>query len=184
MVHQLKQLDRAKVKDLAHIAHVSKRAHEIERAWVRNKYLLVKCGHQVSYIDRSQNSLLMSPPVQKINFNLGPDVWIDGIYATYYEDLVQFVVIDDANKRLYLITWNLDHNREHSIYETTVPENVQPENMYLRGLSFDDSKNFNLVLSDGGVTSLENNIPCQFFDPTNDAFNVPRGFVNAVGVPG
>lgn len=171
------------MKDPGQIAHTSKRAHEIERAWVRNKYLLVKCGHQVSYIVRGEG-VLASPKINKINLNLGPDVWIDGIYTTFFEDLVQFVVIDDNNKRLYLITWNLEHNREHSIYEVAVPENVQPENMYLRGLSFDDTKNFNLVLSDGCITSLENNIPCQFFDPSNDAFNVPRGYVNAVGVPG
>lgn len=83
-----------------------------------------------------------------------------------------------------MITWNLDHNREHSICEIPIPANVCPENMYLRGLSFDNSKNFNLVLTDGALISLENNTPCQFFDPSNDAFNIPRGYVNAVGVPG
>lgn len=56
--------------------------------------------------------------------------------------------------------------------------------MYLRGLSFDDCKNFNLVLTDGGIISLENNIPCQFFDPASQKLNIPRGYINAVGVPG
>lgn len=103
---------------------------------------------------------MKSVKINRINLNLGADVWIDGIYTTAFEDLVQFVVIDDNNRRLYLITWNLEHNREHQICEVPVPENVQPENMYLRGLSYEDSKNFNLVLTDGAIISLENNVPC------------------------
>jgi len=45
IIMHLKQLERSKHKDAGHIEHTSKRAHEIERAWVRGSYLLVKCGH-------------------------------------------------------------------------------------------------------------------------------------------
>lgn len=45
-------------------------------------------------------------------------------------------VIDDAASRAYVITWNLQSNREHSIYETTYAADVFPENLIMKGLSF------------------------------------------------
>jgi hypothetical protein len=30
--------------------------------------------------------------------------------------LVQIFIIDDATRRVYIITWNLRHNREHSMF--------------------------------------------------------------------
>lgn len=45
LMSNLKNLERSRVKDAGQIAHTSRRAHEIERAWVRGSYMLVKCGH-------------------------------------------------------------------------------------------------------------------------------------------
>ena len=46
---------------------------------------------------------------KSINFGFEPgaEVWIENIFATGIEDLVQLFVIDDALHRLYIITWNL-----------------------------------------------------------------------------
>jgi len=49
------------------------------------------------------------------------------------ENLVQLVVFDDYTKRVYLITWNLEFNREHSLYQTTYSPEVFPENLIIRG---------------------------------------------------
>lgn len=53
-----------------------------------------------------------------INFDISPgaEVWIENIYSTGVEDLIQLFIIDDANRRLFIITWNLQNNREHSMF--------------------------------------------------------------------
>jgi len=44
-----------------------------------------------------------------LNFAVAPgaEVWIENIFATGIEDLIQVFIIDDANRRLFIVTWNL-----------------------------------------------------------------------------
>lgn len=65
----------------------------------------------------------------------GAEVWIENIYPTGITDLVQLFIIDDANRRLYIITWNLQSNREHSLFQSTYAPDVFPENLIMKGKS-------------------------------------------------
>lgn len=65
-----------------------------------------------------ENSVLGMHANSAINFDISPgaEVWIENIYSTGIEDLIQLFIIDDANRRLFIITWNLQNNREHSMF--------------------------------------------------------------------
>jgi len=47
--------------------------------------------------------------------------------------LIQLFIIDDANRRLFIITWNLQSNREHSMFQSTYATDVFPENLIMKG---------------------------------------------------
>jgi len=44
-----------------------------------------------------------------INFAVDPgaEVWIENIFSTGIEDLIQLFILDDVARRIYIITWNL-----------------------------------------------------------------------------
>ena len=52
--------------------------------------------------------------VKTFNIELGNDVWCQEIYPTGIDDLVQIYLINDKNKQIFVVTWNLMLNREHS----------------------------------------------------------------------
>ena len=89
----------------------------MDRAWLFGNYLVVKCGCEIKYIKR-ENSVLDRYAMESIDFAITPgaEVWIENVFATGVEDLIQLFIIDDANNRLFVITWNLKLNREHSIF--------------------------------------------------------------------
>lgn len=72
-----------------------------------------------------------------INFEITPgaEVWIENIFSTGVKDLIQLFIIDDANRRLFIITWNLQSNREHSMFQSTYAPDVFPENLIMKGKS-------------------------------------------------
>jgi hypothetical protein len=79
--------------------------------WVFKNYIIVKCGCELKYIaiQRNESGEITEYNAKPVNFNIdfGKEVWIQHIYSTGIEDLVQIFVIDDAAKRHYVITWNL-----------------------------------------------------------------------------
>jgi len=70
-----------------------------------------------------------------INFEISPgaEVWIENVFTTGVKDLIQLFIIDDANRRLFIITWNLQSNREHSMFQSTYATDVFPENLIMKG---------------------------------------------------
>ena len=77
--------------------------------------------------------------------------------------------------RLSMITWNMELNREHSMYQTRFKPGVFPENLILQSCGNDNHKNYNFILEDGAIVDLFANLPCQFFDKENEVDLVPRG---------
>ena len=86
----------------------------MERAWVFDNFIVAKCGSEIKFIHR-ETSILGMHATNSINFDINPgaEVWIENVYSTGVEDLIQLFIIDDANRRLFVVTWNLQSNREH-----------------------------------------------------------------------
>ena len=87
---------------------LQRRKGQIERAWVFDNYIVVKCGSEIKFIQR-EKSVMGMHATNAINFDITPgaEVWIENVFSTGVKDLIQLFVIDDANRRLYIITWNL-----------------------------------------------------------------------------
>ena len=86
--------------------------------WVFTNFIVVKCGSELKYIkieraDDGHITKYNADPVD-FNINLGSEVWVQNIYSTGVDDLVQLIIINDDIKRHYVLTWNLQLNREHS----------------------------------------------------------------------
>ena len=105
----------------------------------------------------------------------GAEVWVDHVYTTGVEDLVQIFIMDDRKRLIFILTWNLQFNREHSIYQTTYGENVYPENLLLRGYVDQKRIDFNFFMDNGAIINLETNCPLQLFDMENEADTMPKG---------
>ena len=83
--------------------------------------------------------------------------------------------MDDRKRLIFILTWNLQFNREHSIYQTTYGENVYPENLLLRGYGVQKRIDFNFFMDNGAIINLETNCPLQLFDMENEADTMPKG---------
>lgn len=96
-------------------------------------------------------------------------------YLTGVEGILQLFLIDDEKMRIFIITWNMEVNREHSMYQTRFKPGVFPENLILQSFGSANHKNYNFILEDGAIVNLSANMPCQFFDKENEVDLVPRG---------
>lgn len=116
-----------------------------------------------------------------IQFSITPgaEVWIENVISTGVNDLVQLFIVDDVNRRLFVITWNLQFNREHSLFQSTYAEDVFPENLIMRGKAYNKQQDFNYFLDNGAVINLDTNLPVQFFDIENEADTMPKGPLHA-----
>ena len=142
------------------LVRLQRREGQIERAWIFNNYIVAKSGSEIKYIKRSQSVLGMHH-TNDIEFAITPgaEVWIENVISTGVNDLIQLFVIDDVNRRLFVITWNLQLNREHSLFQSTYAEDVFPENLIMRGKAHNKSQDFNYFLDNGAVMNLDTNLP-------------------------
>ena len=142
------------------LARLKRRNLQMDRAWIFGNYLVVKCGCEIKYIKR-ETSVLGGYATESINFEITPgaEVWIENVFATGVEDLIQLFIIDDANNRLFVITWNLEHNREHSLFQSTYAPDVFPENLFMRGQAHMKQQDFNYIIDNGAIINLETNLP-------------------------
>jgi len=165
----------------SNLIRLKKREQQIERAWVFDNFIIAKSGCEIKYMPREKSVLGMSA-TNSIPFGIEPgaEVWIENIYATGIEDLVQLFIIDDAQKRLFIITWNLQLNREHSIFQTTYGPDVFPENLIMRGKHYYKQQDFNYFMDNFSIINLETNLPIQFFDTENETDVLPTGVLNMV----
>lgn len=115
----------------------------------------------------------------KFSITPGAEVWIENVISTGVNDLVQLFIVDDVNHRLFVITWNLQFNREHSLFQSTYAEDVFPENLIMRGKAYNKQQDFNYFLDNGAVINLDTNLPVQFFDIENEADTMPKGPLHA-----
>lgn len=108
-----------------------------------------------------EKSVLGMHATNSINFALDPgaEVWIENVFTTGVEDLIQLFIIDDSNRRLYIITWNLQNNREHSMFQSTYAPDVFPENLIMKGKSYLKQQDFNYFLDNGAIINLDTNLP-------------------------
>ena len=118
------------------LQRLSRRMDQIERAWVMDNYVVAKSGSEIKYIAR-EKSLLGGYSTETIDFAIHPgaEVWVENVFSTGVEDLIQIFLIDDEHRRIYIITWNLQHNREHSLFQTSYGPDVFPENLIIKGKS-------------------------------------------------
>ena len=116
------------------LARLKRREGQIDRAWVFDNYIVAKSGSEIQYI-RREESLLGGYATNSIDFDVAPgaEVWVENVFSTGIEDLVQLFIIDDVNQRLYIITWNLQLNREHSLFQSVYDSDVFPENLIMKG---------------------------------------------------
>lgn len=115
----------------------------------------------------------------KFSITPGAEVWIENVISTGVNDLVQLFIVDDVNHRLFVITWNLQMNREHSLFQSTYAEDVFPENLIMRGKAYNKTQDFNYFLDNGAVINLDTNLPVQFFDVENESDTMPKGPLHA-----
>ena len=102
-------------------------------------------------------------------------MWIQDIFATGIDDLVQLLLINDVTKRLYVITWNLQFNREHSNFQSIFDDSTNPEYLLLRTYGKYNPNRFNIMLDQGALINMQNNLPVQFFDIENEGDWCPKG---------
>ena len=110
---------------------------------------MAKSGSEIKYISR-EKSVLGGYATNSIDFQLTPgaEVWIENIFSTGVEDLIQIFIIDDSTRRLYLITWNLQSNREHSLFQSRYAPDIFPENLIMKGQSYLKQQDFNYFLDE------------------------------------
>ena len=83
-----------------------------------------------------------------------------------------------------MLTWNLEQNREHSLYQSTFVPKVFPENLFMRGLAYTKQQEFNYIIDHNAIINLENNMPVQFFDMENEVEAIPFGSLGNVSAVG
>lgn len=142
------------------------------RCWKLGEHVIAKCGSELKFIN-----LETSDQQKSFNLTLGPSVWLQSCYLTGVEGILQLFLIDDEKMRIFIITWNMEVNREHSLYQTRFKPGIHPENLILQSYGSATHKNFNFILEDGVIVNLDGNLPCQFFDKENEVDLVPRGFL-------
>lgn len=114
----------------------------------------------MKYISRKKEGLFGNRGPQDFNINFGSEVWIQDVYTTGVDDLIQFMIINDQQKRIYVITWNLQLNREHSNFQSTYTKNTNPDYLFLKSFGGTKHSNFNIMLDHGAMINLGNNLPC------------------------
>ena len=113
-----------------------RREGQMDRAWVFDNYIVAKSGSEIKYIRRKES--MLGYETSSINFEITPgaEVWVENVFSTGVEDLIQLFIIDDANFRVFIITWNLQSNREHSLFQSSYEPEVFPENLIMKGTSY------------------------------------------------
>ena len=110
-------------------------------------------------------------------------MWVQDIFATGIDDLIQIFLINDITRRLFVVTWNLQLNREHSNFQTTFDDTTNPEYLLLRTYGQQNANKFNMMLDHGALVNLQTNLPLQFFDIENERDWCPVGELKK-NVPG
>ena len=130
----------------------------MESVWITSNHIIIKSGSNLKYIKKPKDSkdINKAKPVQ-FNIDFGPEVWIQDIFETGVDDLIQIFLINDYTKRIYAITWNLQFNREHSNFQSTFDDSTNPEYLLLR--TYGKYNRFNTILDHGAVVNLANNLP-------------------------
>lgn len=148
----------------------------MERAWVFDNFIVAKSGSEIKYIPREE-SVIGGYATQSIKFEVTPgaEVWVENVFSTGVEDLIQLFIIDDVNLRLFIITWNLKSNREHTLFQSSYAEDIFPENLIMKGTSYLKQQDFNYFLDNGAIINLDTNLPVQFFDMENESDVMPKG---------
>lgn len=67
---------------------------------------------------------------------------------------MQILLIKDSHRQVFLITWNLQLNKEHSLYQTDVDEGIYGENVVLRGNSLHKEIDFNYFLDKNTIVDM------------------------------
>ena len=93
------------------------------------------------------------------------------------QDLVQFLVINDISRHIFLITWNVQLNREHSLYQTDFDEGMFAENLVVRGIAVHNVLDFNYFLDKRTILDMQDNLPVQFFDLMDDPNILPSSVI-------
>ena len=63
-----------------------------------DNFIVAKSGSEIKYI-RREKSLIGGYATNSINFEITPgaEVWVENVFSTGVEDLIQLFIIDDAN---------------------------------------------------------------------------------------
>ena len=109
---------------------LNRRAH-VDSVWLFTNHIVVKSGAELQYLPRQDNGLFKAKP-KPFMIDFGTEVWIQDIFPTGIDDLIQIFLINDITRRLFVITWNLQLNREHSNFQTTFDDSTNPEYLLLR----------------------------------------------------
>ena len=152
---------------------LDRRAH-VDSVWLFTNHIVVKSGAELQYLPRQVNGLLRAKP-KPFNVDFGAEVWIQDIFPTGIDDLIQIFLINDITRRLFVITWNLQLNREHSNFQTTFDDSTNPEYLLLRTWGSNTAQKFNMMLDHGALINLQSNLPVQFFDIENERDWCPSG---------
>ena len=84
---------------------LDRRAH-VDSVWLFTNYIVVKSGTELQFQKRNGSGFFKAKP-KKFNLDLGTEVWVQDIFATGIDDLIQIFLINDITRRLFVVTWNL-----------------------------------------------------------------------------
>jgi len=71
------------------------RRTNVDSVWILPNYIVVKCGSEMKYISRKSDGLFSNNKPIDFNINFGSEVWIQDVYTTGVDDLIQFMIIND-----------------------------------------------------------------------------------------
>ena len=100
-------------KDHWKLNQLINRRSQMEAVWITTNHIIVKSGSILKYASKKTKDI-SKEKFDYINIDFGTEVWIQDIFETGIDDLIQIFLINDYTKRIYAITWNLRFNREHS----------------------------------------------------------------------
>ena len=97
-------------------------------------YLIMKSGIEIKYkkVQTTYKNEQLPDYPSRIKMNLDNELWIQEVMSTGVTDLVQFILIDDNEHQLFIVTWNLVKNREHSMYQGNYTKSQMPINLITR----------------------------------------------------
>lgn len=126
-----------------------------------------------SHVNNPKTSLVGQIEEIKLFLERGKQTILD-IHETGDPDLVQIEICYIEYKEYYILTWNLNTNKQHSLYQGILPDGQLPTNFFVSSREENDLTALNYIFDQGALIDLNTNSPIQFLDAETQSHVIPQ----------